>query len=164
VDVTGQVNAEMMTPLDDVRAPERYLVRDGDVVFQARGTRNLAFALRGVPAKTLASNHFYIVRMRSDAVLPEYLAWFVNQLPAQAHLTGKAQGTTMMLVSKETFETLEVDTPPLDVQRMIVELVALRQHERELVENLECRRDTLIRRLCLSAVQNSKGGTPTNVT
>jgi restriction endonuclease S subunit len=121
-------------------------------MFQARGSRNLAFVLRGVPATTVASNHFYIVRAKSATVLPEYLAWFVNQPSAQGHLTGKAQGTTMMLVPKEAFESLEVDLPPLDVQRAIVELAELRQRERALVQNLECKRDTLIRALSLRAI------------
>jgi len=148
----GRLCTEKMAWFTPQRDAARYAVRDGDVVFQARGSRNKAFVLRDVPTATLASNHFYIVRMRSDAVLPEFLAWFVNQPSAQTHLTGKAQGTTMMLVPKEAFESLEVDVPPLDVQRKIVELAALRQLERNLIENLELKRDTLIRALSLRAV------------
>jgi hypothetical protein len=130
----------------------RYLVHDGNVVFQARGSRSKAFVLQMVPAATLASNHFYIVRMRPNVVLPQFLAWSVNQPSAQVYLTGKAQGTTMMLVPKPAFESLSIDVPPLDVQRMIVELAALRQREHNLVMNLECRRDTLVRALSLRAI------------
>jgi len=152
IDDAGCLWTEKMAWFTPQRDADRYAVRDGDVVFQARGSRNLAFVLRDVPAATLASNHFYIVRARSDVVLPEYLAWFVNQPSAQVHLTGKAQGTTMMLVPKEAFESLEVDVPQLKVQRTIVELAALRQRERDLVENLERKRDTLIRALSLRAI------------
>jgi len=152
IDDAGCLCAEKMAWFTPQRDTDRYVVRDGDVVFQARGNRNLAFVLRDVPAATLASNHFYIVRVRPNVVLPVYLAWFVNQPSAQVHLTGKAQGTTMMLVPKEAFESLEVDVPPLDVQQTIVELAALRQRERSLVENLERKRDTLIRALSLRAI------------
>ena len=152
IDDAGCLWTEKMACFTPQRDADRYVVSAGDVVFQARGSRNLAFVLNEVPTDTLASNHFYIVRMRSDAVLPQYLAWFVNQPSAQVHLTGKAQGTTMMLVPREAFESLEVDVPPLDVQRTIVELAALRQRERSLVENLERKRDTLIRALSLRAI------------
>lgn len=152
IDDSGNLNLEKLAWFTPHRDAERYAVRNTDVVFQARGNRNLAFVLRDVPAATLASNHFYIVRTKLDVVLPEYLAWFVNQPAAQGHLTGKAQGTTMMLVPKEAFESLEVDLPPLDVQRAIVELAELRQRERALVQNLECRRDMFIRALSLRAI------------
>jgi len=155
VDDAGNLNLGKLAWFTPHRDADRYVVQVGDVMFQARGNRNLAFVLRRVPARTLASNHFYIVRVKSDFVLPEYLAWFVNQPAAQSHLTGKAQGTTMMLVPKEAFETLGVDLPPLDVQRAIVELVELRQRERALVQNLECKRDTLIRALSLRAIVRS---------
>ena len=148
----GKLVADAKNRIIPERNIERYLVRDGDVVFQSRGKRNLAFVLRNVPAATLVSNHFYIVRLRTDDVLPEYLAWFVNQPTAQSHLTGKAQGTTMMLVPKEAFESLEVDLPPLDVQRAIVELAELRQRERALVQDLEWKRDRLIRAVSFRAI------------
>ncbi len=156
LDDAGGLCVEKMAYFIPQRDAERYIVRDGDMVFQARGTRNLAFVLRDVPPDTLASNHFYIVRIRPDVVMPEYVAWFVNQPSAQAHLTGKAQGTTMMLVPKEAFESLEVEVPPLAVQRTIVEIAALRQRERGLIEHLERKRDTLIRTLCLRAAQRAE--------
>lgn len=132
-------------------SPERYGVRDGDVVFQARGSRNRAFVLRGVPPSTLASNHFYILRMRSDIMLPPFLAWALNQSPAQAHLGGMTQGTTTMLVPKDAFTTLSVAVPPPDVQRAIVQLAALREKEAQTVQNLERKRDILLRALCMRA-------------
>jgi hypothetical protein len=156
IDDAGRLNTARLARVIPERGSERYAVSPGDVVFRARGSRNLAFVLRDVPPSTLASNHFYIVRMRQDSVLPGYLAWFVNQPPAQAHFCGRTQGTTMMLVPKAAFEGLEVDVPPLAVQRAIVELAALREKERGLFENLEGKRDTLIRALCLNAARRDE--------
>lgn len=138
--------------------PERYGVHDGDVVFQARGSRNRAFVLRGVPPSTLASSHFYILRMLNDMMLPPFLAWALNQPPAQAHLGGMTQGTTTMLVPKNAFMTLDVSVPPLEVQQTIVELAALRQRERSIVENLERKKDELIRALSLRAIAVKERG------
>lgn len=146
--------SKMIRVMPNVEGPGRYAVCDDSVVFQARGNRNRAFVLRGVPPDTLASNHFYILRIKPSMVLLRFLAWSVNQPSAQAHLSGRAQGTTMMLVPKDAFESLEIDVPPLEVQRAIVELAALRQRERGLVENLERKRDTLIRALSLRAISH----------
>jgi hypothetical protein len=152
IDDTGNLCTEKMAYFTPQRDAERYVVRDGDVVFQARGSRNLAFMLRSVPPATLASNHFYIVGVKLETVLPEYIAWYINQSSAQEYLTSKAQGTTLMLVPKEAFESLEVDVPSLNIQRTIIELAALRKRERNLVENLEYKRDTLIQALSLQAI------------
>ena len=46
-------------------------------------------------------------------VLPEYLAWFINQPPAQAYLTQQSRGTLVKLMPKSLFEKLEVPVPPL---------------------------------------------------
>lgn len=148
--------AKLVRMSTDREEPDRYAVGDGDVLFQARGNRNRAFVLRGIPPATLASNHFYILRKRLNTVLLPFLAWSVNQPSAQAHLSSRAQGTTIMLVPKEAFESLEIDVPPPAVQQTIVELARLREQEKALLRNLESKRDILLLNLCLAAARHAE--------
>lgn len=156
-DAEGCFHADTLARVTPETDTSRYAVRDGDVVFQARGTRNRAFVLRGVPAATLASNHFYIVRMRPNVALPQFLAWSVNLPSAQEHLMERAQGTTMMLVPKDAFESLEIDVPPLAVQRRISDLTCLADCERQLMTAIQGKREKLISAVCLRALK-SEGG------
>lgn len=129
------------TPSGDA---ERYVVRERDVLFLSRGQRTLAAALPAVGPATIAAYYFYILRPDGNRVLPEYLAWFVNQPLAQAYLNSHLRGSHMKMLPKAFLEDLEIVVPALAVQRRIVELEKLRQREEHLVCSvLEARRKLL---------------------
>jgi len=139
-------------PFIPEREPERYQVDKGDVLFLSRGRNNLAYPIRWSLSNTLAASTFFILRVTSDNVLPEYLAWAINQPPAQAELKMHSHATTTIpLIPKSAFETLIIDLPPLDVQRKIVELNDLLKKERELIDKLLQKREHLIQAVSLGA-------------
>jgi restriction endonuclease S subunit len=84
------------------------------------------------------------VRVSDNVILPKYLNWFIRQAPAQAFLTSHAKGTAQKMISKETLEGLEVFVPPLERQRTIVEITALAEQERQILEKLATRRHQFI--------------------
>src|ERR1043166_2087053 len=59
-----------------------YEVRRGDVLFMSRGTQNRAWVVAEVPDSTIAPVSFYILRP-GDRLDGGYLAWYLNQAPAQ---------------------------------------------------------------------------------
>jgi len=151
-------NLDRVTPKGDAG---RYSLRPGDVLFVSRGTTNIAVPLNEqtirpfpdhwdnlIPAYT-----FYILRPDLNRVLPEYLAWFINQPPAQAYLTQQSRGTLVKLMPKSLFEELEVPIPPLAIQRQVMEIENLRAHEEGLLKRLIAARQRLVQRACLSAVE-----------
>lgn len=154
LDDDGQLDTKGMLSLD-LEIPDRYRIKPGDLLFQARGSRHRAFVMDPIPSDSLASNHFYIIRLFSEAVLPAYLAWWVNQPPAQAQLMSQAQRTTMTLIPREAFESLEIELPLIAVQKSIVELARLTRCERQLAMRLQDKRDALISAQCLSAATES---------
>ena len=85
--------------------------------------------------------------------MPEYLAWFINQPPAQAYLAQQSRGTLVKLLPKNVFEELEVPVPPLPVQRQIIEIESLRAREEGLLKRLISARLRLVQRACLDAVE-----------
>jgi len=111
----------------------RYLVRRGDVVFRSRGDRNLAVALdeRFVEA-AVAVLPLMVLRPRAGGIVPDYLAWVINQPTAQRHFDNDARGTSMRMVPRSSLETLAIDVPDLATQRAIVAVDALADREREL--------------------------------
>ncbi|HDH05736.1 MAG TPA: hypothetical protein ENH01_08485, partial [Nitrospirae bacterium] len=65
---------------------EKYSVNKNDVLFLARGHRNFAVPIMGSLENTIAASTFYILKIKTKKVIPEYLAWCINQAPAQGYL------------------------------------------------------------------------------
>jgi len=105
---------------------------------------------------TLAASYFFILKVKSENILPDYLAWFINQAPAQGYLHNFARrGTHMPVVPKSVFENLKVYVPDIETQKKIVKLISLTEKERNLLQSLQERRDLLIHTICLKAARMS---------
>ena len=113
--------------------PARYFVRAGDVVFRSRGERNTAFALDArFREPALAVLPLFVLRPKLDIILPEYLAWAMNQPPAQRYFDSFARGTNLRMVPRTSLDALDIDVPELETQRKIVAIDALAERERAL--------------------------------
>lgn len=129
----GRVNPERLTRVRLGDLPDKYLVSAGDVVFRSRGERNTAFALdTRFKEPALAVLPLFVLRPKVDIVLPEYLAWAMNQPPAQRHFDSFARGTGLRMVPRSSFDTLDIDVPDLGTQRRILAIDALAERERAL--------------------------------
>lgn len=124
---------------------ERYFVRGGEVVFRSRGEQNYAAAIRGQLAEpAVVIVPLIIVRPDPDRILPEYLAWAVNQPDAQRTLAGEAQGTGLRMIPMAALENLEIVVPDLPTQKQIVALDGLAKLEGQLLRQLASRKEELV--------------------
>lgn len=133
----------------------RYQVIQGDVLFLSRGNRNFATPVDVSLQNTIAAGYFFILKLNSPIVLPDYLAWYINSAPAQQFIKNVARGTHMPVVPKSALEELEVDLPSLRTQQTIVALDKLSKKERSLLQKLEQRRSELVRAFCLQAAKQT---------
>lgn len=117
------------------RAPE--FLANGDVIFTTRGRRNFALAIEDVAGPAVCSPHFFVLQSREpDRLLPAFLAWQINQKPAQEYLQQAATGSHILNITRAAIESLPLALPPVAVQRAIVELADTAQRERDLVNAL----------------------------
>jgi restriction endonuclease S subunit len=138
-------------PLDQFR------ISKGDVLFLSRGHRNWAAPIVDDLKDAIAVSHFFVLKIKSADVIPEYLAWYINQAPAQEYLHSNARhGTHMPLVPMSAFKGLFVEVPPKETQKKIVELSRLLEKEKQLLAELEEKRFRLISAACLKAAKNKK--------
>ena len=159
-DVTpdGRLDPESLTRMHLGDVPDRYFVCAGDVVFRSRGERNTACALDGrFREPALAVLPLFVLRPRRDVILPEYLAWAMNQSPAQRHFDGFARGTSLRMVPRASLDTLELDVPDIGTQLKIVTIDALAERERALSVLAADKRQTLT---SLVLRQSSEGQVP----
>ena len=133
---------------------ERYLARPGDVVFRSRGERNTAAVIdESIPEPALAILPLMILRPDPQLLSGAYLAWAINQEPAQRHFQEAAQGTSLRMVSRTALENLKIAVPDFQTQQRILQVDALAERERELAEQLTLKRHQLIHRLLVDRAQ-----------
>ena len=111
-------------------------LQTGDVLFTARGNRNVAIHVDQAPGQVVCAPHFYLLRTLDDRVLPAYLAWYINEVPAQRYLAQSAEGSVITSIRRAVLEALPVPVPSLDRQQLIVDLVAAARREKQLTEQL----------------------------
>ncbi len=144
----GTIDFNNLTRIHLDPLPEKYLVSSGDVVFRSRGERTTAAVIdASFPALALAVLPLMILRPDPQVLSGAYLAWVINQEPAQRHFEESAQGTSLRMVSRSSLENLKIAVPSLETQQRILQLDALAERERDLAEQLTIKRHELIRRL-----------------
>ena len=136
--------------------PERktapYLIRNGDVLVQAKGNIHYAFCFEISIENVLAADTFYIVRTDRKIIIPNFLAWWINQAPARSYLHQNSVGTGIPFISKSVLERLTLPVPSLEIQIKIVQVEQLWQHCRELQNDLDNKRNELVQAVCLSSI------------
>jgi len=136
---------------------DRYLVKPGDVLFRSRGESNTAsVAVGDVSEAVVALLPVMVIRPKKFDVLPEYVAWSINQYEAQRHLDLGARGTKLRMIPKECLETLPLHIPSLAVQRMITDLDALSATETRLLHELADTKRKFTRFALLQQVRNAQ--------
>lgn len=113
---------------------------NGDLLLPARGMAPGAVLIANLPRhweeRVVASPHFFVLRVHSNQVLPEFLAWYINQRPAQRYLWQNRQGSAVGNLRRKTLESLGIQLPPLTEQRSITKLAQLLYREQQVLEQL----------------------------
>ncbi|WP_077002324.1 restriction endonuclease subunit S [Variovorax sp. KK3] len=113
------------------RRPPNWL-EQGDVLFVARGTRFYATSVEGLPGQAVCGPHLFHLRIRAGRdLMPEFLAWQINQRPFQRALQRAAEGSSQLSVRRPVLESLSIGIPSLPDQQRIVALARLARREVE---------------------------------
>jgi hypothetical protein len=148
----GRVQVGHLTRLQIDVPPDRYFVGAGDVLFRSRGEKTTAAAIpQEFPEAALALLPLIVLRPLQGSLLPEYLAWAINQAPAQRHLEASARGTSMRMIPRAAFDDLNIDVPDLHTQRLIVETAELAGRERKLASEIADKRHQLVHAALVAA-------------
>lgn len=122
------------TQIDEHKRPQ--WLQPGDVLFVARGSRNQAVCLQQVPERVVCSQYFFLLRVRSQGLLPEFLAWQLNRAPAQRYFAANAEGSDQLSIRRGVLEAAPLAVPPLARQRLAIELAQAAVREKQAFEAL----------------------------
>lgn len=152
----GQLHSLLHPDLKADNIIEKHLLRHGDVLFAAKGTKNFAAWYESKNQPSVASTSFFVIRLQenfSNKVLPEFLVWLINHPVAQKFLKGKAIGTSIVSISKSVLEELEISIPDLQTQKAILKISQLHNTEKSLKQQIETLREKQIQQQIINAIK-----------
>lgn len=149
VDPENGIDWPNLSRIDLPRIAPKALLRRGDIILSTRGGRNFAYCLDEPYKQTVCSPHFFVIRSMRPGLLPEFLAWQLNQRPAQEYFAAGATGSYILNLKREVVEGLPIAIPSLGEQQRLLELHAAVRAERSILTRL-----IEIRTLEMAAIAN----------
>ena len=123
----------------------KHLLAAGDLILASKGNNNMCVIIPEIEQKCVASPSFLVIRLRDkSAILPEFVAWYLNLPTIQNTLAAQARGTSIMSISKATLGELEIPIPPIERQKKYIELSKLQKREQELYKAIAERRRRIL--------------------
>ena len=150
VDIFGEINTKQLitTRLTGRKQPD--WLRSGDILFVAKGAKHFATCVHELPEHSVCSPHFFIVRIKvqhSKSVLPEFINWQLNQLPAQRYFKTTAEGSLCVSIRRKILEDTPITLPAITKQKHLVALyrAAVSEHKvlQQLIENRQQQLDAI---------------------
>jgi len=135
---------------------QKHLLMEGEVLLLARGTNNKALCYAGEYKQAVAASAFFVIHLNDAAVLPAYLAWYLNQKPIQQEFQKLSAGTMIRNLNKSGIDNLSIPIPSLEKQKEIVRLYELWQQEQHIIHQIIEKKNKLIEHLLLSQTRKSK--------
>jgi type I restriction enzyme S subunit len=152
--VDGEITPDGSVSVDAERSQDlaRHHLREGDIVAARRGEMGRCAVVRAEAAGYLCGTGSLIIRMKSDAYVPEYFQLIFSSSDNRATLTERSIGATMDNLNADIVARLRLPKPPFAEQREIIEFLdretaqvdALAAKAREMIDVLKERRQALI--------------------
>ena len=122
---------------------EKQLLEKGDILFLAKGNNNKAFVFNeNHPA--VAVSLFFVMRPDKSKVIPEYLAWFLNNKNTQSKLHSMRAGAMVSNIKKPALESLKITLPSIKFQKLIAKIYKLSLKEQQLLLQLAMERENYV--------------------
>ena len=125
---------------------EGYLKKH-DIVMVSRGMKSGAFRSTIFAAdapNVIASSSVHVIRIKAQAVLPEYVSYFINSKRGQDALSEIVSGSYIGAVPRRELEKIEIPIPHPRQQEVLVNLYRnMREQERILERKKEIRENII---------------------
>lgn len=139
-----QIQINCSTLLSGKARVEQQL-KNGYILFPSKGVNHHSAVVRNLEGEAIASHSFFVIKLKdNDTIIPEYVAWYLNQDKTQAILKQSEVGVTVPSIPRKALEEIDIFLPPLNVQQLIVETVNLMVQEQALTYKLLEQKELLI--------------------
>ncbi len=95
--------------------------KNDDVALSSRGSFKAA-VMKTDSDSVIASSSVYLLRLKTDKVLPEYLAIYLNSDFSQKQIKEKITGVVINALLKRNVEELEIVIPNVKAQKKVISI------------------------------------------
>lgn len=148
----GILNAHELQRISLDKVGSENFLSVGDVLLKAKTNRPVSAVIKDRLPNAIATAHYFVISINKSEVLSGYLAWYLNQRPAQIYFNRNAGGTRIQVINKQLLSELEVVVPDLKTQEKITKIYELHQREQDLVDAIKEKKHGLILAQLLSAI------------
>jgi len=155
-DENGELNSVLHNDIKADEVTDKHLLKNGDVLFAAKGRKNFAAYYKEGKQPQAASTSFFVIRIHPsfrDKILPEFLAWFINNPSSQNILKSRAMGTSIVSISKAAAEELEISIPAIEIQKAILKIHSLRKLEMNIQKQMDVLKGQYVQQLLVNAIK-----------
>lgn len=153
--IMNEISKENINRIKNKENISRYILNNHDILFAAKGNKNVAVRYDNAFGRSVASSTFFIIRVIDDKVLPEYLSWYLNLKTTQEHIKVLSTGTFIPSINKEHLDNFEIPVPSLEIQKKIIAISTLRKKEKNLIKEINFKKDILIESILSKKISNS---------
>lgn len=151
----GGVDWSMCLRSEPTSKKEPDWLQTGDILVATRGNQNYAVLVdtSSAPLPVVAAPHFYVVRLHSEALSPEFLAWQLNQPPCQHYFELHAEGSAAKSIRRQVLEETPIGIPSLARQAAIMNMAHSLREERHLMQRLQRNGEQMMHAIAASLLE-----------
>lgn len=113
--ITDLINSMYSQFINPDEVPLKCVATEDEIIYTRTGQVGLVF--RGVSG--VVHNNCFKVIPNKDLVDPNYLYWFLSQSHIKEYANNIASGSVQKDLNHSAFKSIQIDLPPLDIQRKI---------------------------------------------
>jgi len=136
IDNDGYIHWQQLIRTNITGRKSPYWLKKGDVLFAARGARNAAAFVGDIDKPTVCAPHYFLIQVTDKFVLPEFIAWQLNQENAQRYFTNSAEGSAQMNIRRAVLEATPLVIPSIEKQKAIIGFDNKVKQEKRLLNDL----------------------------
>lgn len=120
----GHIETANLSTIDDKGIKSEAFLQKKDIILSVRGTETSGLKV-GMYAdtdnRTIATSSLYVLRIKNNAILPEYLLSYLRSFYGQHALKNMMSGATVQSILKKDLANLPIPIPPIKKQQLIVD-------------------------------------------
>lgn len=125
----GKISNNLLKICDNNSKYDRYLLKDGDVVVSARGTKIKVAVAEIKNRKIIPNGNLLVLRLNTEKINPYYLQAYLNSENGQLSLEQIQTGAIIMSINPSRIEQMKVSMVDKETQDIFVE-----KYKRKLME------------------------------
>lgn len=137
IDSDGQIGWESVISTQITGRKQPNWLEEGNIIFAARGARNLATSMPDLNRPVVCAQHFFRITINGASIaLPEFIAWQLNQKSLQHYFRQSAEGSAQVSIRRAVLEQACITLPPLEQQVALTQLAKTALKEKQLLTRL----------------------------